>query len=294
MLEYILYLCAHFLAVSFPTPLKYWIGLRVSDMYFLFHNKNRKAVLSNFDKIPLGKNKHEAARTMFHNFSKSLADFLFISQLDKNNWRNWVKTIDEKKFDEAYRQKKGVIALTAHIGNWELGGIILSLMGYPISAIVLPQKNRAVNDIFFKQRLEKGLKPIFLGQSLIEGVRKLRKGEVLAIVGDRNIGFSKSIRDKTPNKTMGVEVNFFGRKVYFPKGPAILAYWTQALILPGFTVRDNDDKYTLYFENPIQIERCKNKEEFIKINTQKIASVIEKYVRHYPEQWCVFEEVWQE
>ncbi len=292
MLEYILYLCARFLAVSFPTPLKYWIGLRVSDMYFLFHRKNRRAVLSNFAQIPLEKSKHKVARAMFHNFSKSLADFLFISQLNKNNWENWVRTANEQNFDEAYKQKKGIIALTAHIGNWELGGVVLSLMGYPISAIVLPQKNRGVNDIFLKQRLEKGLKSIFLGQNFREGVRRLKSGEVLAIVGDRNIGFSKSIGDKTSNKTTGVEVIFFGRKTYFPKGPAILAYWTEALILPGFTIRDNDNKYTLHFERPIQIERCEDKEEFIRINTQKIAAVIEKYVRCYPEQWCVFEEVW--
>ncbi len=292
MLEYILYLCARFLAVSFPTPLKHWIGLRVSDMYFLFHKKNRRTVLSNFDKIPLEKSKHKVARTMFHNFSKSLADFLFISQLNKDNWKNWVRTVNKKYFDEAYKKKKGVIALTAHIGNWELGGTVLSLMGYPISAIVLPQRNKFVNNIFFKQRLEKGLKSIFLGQNLIEGVRRLKRGEVLAIVGDRNIGFSRDITDKTINKLAGVEVNFFGRKAYFPKGPAILAYWTQALVLPGFTVREKDNKYTLHFESPIKVERCKDKEEFIKINTQKIASVIEKYVRLYPEQWCVFEEVW--
>jgi len=292
MVEYILYLCARFLAVSFPTPLKYWIGLRVSDMYFLFHRKNREAVLSNFNKIPLEKNRHEVARSMFHNFSKSLADFLFISQLNKNNWGNWIGTVNKKIFDEAYKKKRGIIALTAHIGNWELGGIVLSLMGYPISAIVLPQRNKAVNDIFFKQRLEKGLKSIFLGENLIEGLRRLKRGEVLAIVGDRNIGFSRDIKDKTINTGSGVEVNFFGKKAYFPKGPAILAYWTQALILPGFTVRERDNKYTLHFEKPIQVERCENKEEFIRITTQKIAAVIEKYVRRYPEQWCVFEKVW--
>jgi len=292
MVEYILYLCARFLAVSFPTPLKYWIGLRVSDMYFLFHRKNREAVLSNFNKIPLEKNRHEVARSMFHNFSKSLADFLFISQLNKNNWGNWIGTVNKKIFDEAYKKKRGIIALTAHIGNWELGGIVLSLMGYPISAIVLPQRNKAVNDIFFKQRLEKGLKSIFMGENLIEGLRRLKRGEVLAIVGDRNIGFSRDIKDKTINTSSGVEVNFFGKKAYFPKGPAILAYWTQALILPGFTVRERDNKYTLHFEKPIQVERCENKEEFIRITTQKIAAVIEKYVRRYPEQWCVFEKVW--
>ena len=215
-----------------------------------------------------------------------------MSQLNRYNWRKWVKTVNEKYFDNAYKEGKGIIALTAHIGNWEMGGIVLSLMGYPTSAIVLPQRNRLVNDFFLKQRQSKGLKLVSLGSNLREGLRRLKNGEVLAILGDRNIGSLKLARNKALNESNGVKVEFFGKKAYFPKGPAVLAYWTKAIILPGFTIRGKDNKYTLYFERPVLIERCEDKEEFIRINTQKIATIIEKYVRIYPEQWCVFEEIW--
>lgn len=292
MLQYLLYLTAKFLAVSFPSPIKYWISLRVSDLYFIFKKKDRQAVFRNLKNIRSPNNKFRSAKDIFHNFAKYLIDFLFMSQLNKYNWRKWVKTVNEEYFDDAYKEGKGIIALTAHIGNWELGGIVLSLMGYPTSAIVLPQDNIAVNNVFFKQRHSKGLKSISLGPNLREGLRRLKNGEILAILGDRNIGISRLARNKTLNEPNGVEVEFFGKKAYFPKGPAVLAYWTKAIILPGFTIRGKDNKYTLYFERPIPIERCENKEEFIRINTQKIATVIEKYVRLYPEQWCVFEEIW--
>ena len=294
MPQYLLYLAAQFIAVSLPIPIKYWIALRVSDMYFLFHKKNRRAVVHNLSKIPLQKERYKVVRDVFHNFSKYLADFLFISQLNKYNWKKWVKTVNKENFDSAYREKKGIIALTAHIGNWELGGTILSLIGYPTSAIVLPHRNRAVNNIFFKQRQSKGLKSIFLGANLKDSLKRLKEGEVVAILGDRNLRISKTAKNNSPNDSKSVEVEFFGKKTYFPKGPAVLAYWTGAIILPGFTIRGKDNKYTLYFERPIPIERCEDKEEFIRINTRKIAQVIEKYVRLYPEQWCVFERIWKE
>ncbi len=293
MIEYISYLFARFIAVSCPDPIKYWIALRVANIYFIFNRSGRRAILKNFNHIPSSKNKVQSSQEVFRNFSKYLADFLFISQLNKYNWDKWVKMVNREYFDEAYREGKGIIALTAHIGNWELGGIILSLVGYPTSAIVLPQRNRAVNDIFFRQRRSKGLKSIFLGANLRESFKRLRAGEVVAILGDRNFRALKTIKNKSSDDVNGVEVELFGKKAYLPKGPAVLAYWTQALILPGFTIRGKDNKYTLHFERPIQIERCENKEEFIKVNTQKIATVIEKYVNLHPEQWCVFEEIWK-
>ncbi len=166
MLLYLLYLAAKFLMVSLPEPIKYWIALRVADLYLIFNKKYREAVIHNLRNIPSPKDGFQYAKNVFHNFAKYLADFLFISKLNKYNWRKWVKIVNKEYFDNAYKEGKGIIALTAHIGNWELGGIILSLMGYPISAVVLPQSNKAVDNIFVRQRQSKGLKPIsYLGQT---------------------------------------------------------------------------------------------------------------------------------
>ena len=293
MCQYILYKIAGFLAVSLPAPVKYWIAYRIADLYLVFHKQCRQAVYCNLKNINFPEGRFKTTVKVFRSFSKYLADFLFIAQLNESNWSKLVTTMHEENFDNAYKEGKGVIALTAHLGNWELGGIVLSLMGYPTSAIVLPQKNGLVNSFFLEQRHSKKLKSIPLGPYLKECFKRLKSGEVVAILGDRNIGLI-ALRDRSANNKNGVEVEFFGRKAYFPKGPAVLAYWTQAVILPGFTVRGEDNKYTLYFEKPIPVTRCGNKEEFIKINTQKMASVIEKYVAMYYEQWCVFEKVWKE
>lgn len=284
-----LYLIARFLAASLPGFIKYWIALRVSDLYFLFNRKGKQAVIHNLRNVTSNRDIFKSAREVFHNFGKYLADFLFIAQLNRYNWRKWVKLVNSEYFESAYREKKGIIALTAHIGNWELGGVILSLIGYPTSAMVLPQRNKSVNNFFLTQRQSKGLNPLPVGPQIRESFRRLKKGEVLAILGDRNIGTLRAGRDKSS----GVEVDFFGKKAYLPRGPAVLAYWTEAIILPGFTIRGKDNKYTLYFEQSVKVERCKNKEEFIRINTQKIAQIIEKYISLYPEQWCVFEEIWR-
>lgn len=166
-------------------------------------------------------------------------------------------------------------------------------MGYPISAIILPQKDKLVNKLFLKQRQLRGLNPISVGPSLKECFRKLKEKEVVAILGDKNFGISEGLKDKFLNEGDGVEVEFFGKKAYFPKGPTLLAYRTDSNIVPGFTIKGKDNKYTLYLEKPIKTEKCKDKDEFIRSNTQKIAEVIEKYVSLYPEQWMIFEKVWK-
>ena len=267
--------------------------MRVSDLYFLFHQRNRRAVFYNLSKVPLHRGKRAVTRDIFHNFSKYLADFFFISRINKHNWKKWVKIVNLNYLDDAYKKRKGVIAVAAHIGNWELGGVVLSLIGYPTSGIILPHRNKAVNNIFLEQRQSKGLNSIFLGINLKESFKRLKNGEIVAILADRNLRASKRNKSAEVDNSNAVEVELFGKKAYLPKGPAVLAYWTDAIIVPGFAVREKDNKYTLCFEPSVPVERCEDKEKFIKINTQKIASVIEKYIRLYPEQWCVFERVWK-
>jgi len=283
IIQYLLHLGANLLALSLPPPAKHWVALRVSELYFIFNRKGRKAVENNLRFIPTREDKTRLPLKIFHSFGKCAADFASVPRF--KNWRHFSKRLEivnNEYLDKAYREGKGVIALTAHIGNWEWGGVALALKGYPTSAIVLLHQNPLVDRIFVKKREEKKVKIIPLGTSFRESYRRLKKGEVVAILGDRNIGGS------------GIEVNFFGKPAYLPKGPAALAYRTGASIVPGFVIRKKDNRYTLYFEPALDLYKGKDREEFIRVNTQKIAQVIEKYILLYPEQWVVFEKIWKD
>jgi len=88
----------------------------------------------------------------------------------------------------------------------------------------------------------------------------------------------------------GVPEEFFGKKTCFPKGPAGLALKTDAVIVPGFMIRNPDDTFTLTLETPIKCGRA----DTIESLTNKYKTVFEHYISRYPHQWYMFRRFWME
>ena len=281
MFEFLLYELSYLLALSLPFPLKYFIACRLADLFYIFLPSRRKAVWDNLG-IITGKSRKETlyyVRKVYYNFARFVAELLSLPRLNKKRAEEWIEIVHPEFLRDAFSSEKGVICLTAHLGNWEWGGAYLSLLGYPINAIILPQKNPMVARLFFKLRTSSGMRIINVGGGAKKSIKVLRNGEGIAILGDRPFGEE------------GIRVNFFGKEVIFPRGPASLCYYTNAMILPGFTVREGK-KYKLYMEKPFSIRGEGEKEEIIRKGMEKIISLMEKYIRKYPEQWAIFEEVW--
>lgn len=282
MLEFLLYEIGYLLALSLPFPLKYFIACRIADLFYIFLPSRRKVVWENLEVIT-GKSKKETlpyVRKVYYNFARFVAELLSLPLLNKSRAREWIELVHPEYLKEAFSYKRGVICLTVHLGNWEWGGAYLSLLGYPISAIILPQRNPMVARLFLKLRTSSGMNIINIGEGAKRSIKALRNGEGVAILGDRPFGEE------------GMRMKFFGKEATLPKGPASLCYYTNAMILPGFTVREGK-RYKLYFEKPFCIKGEGRKEEIIENGMKKIASLTEKYIRKYPEQWAIFEKVWK-
>ena len=91
-----------------------------------------------------------------------------------------------------------------------------------------------------------------------------------------------------------IEVNFFGRRTNFPAGIAYLALASGAPIVPVFVVLRNSGKYQGIIEKPIRFDNCNAsmRDAVIKIGVQEMASVFERYIREYPDQWYNFYPYW--
>jgi len=217
---------------------------------------------------------------MFRNFAKYLVDFFRFQNLDADYVEKNIKFENLEYVDAALKNKKGLISVTAHIGNWELAGAALSLKGYPISAVALSHKNKKVNDFFIRQRESKKLNVIPFGNAARACLSALKQNHLLALVGDRD--FSEK----------GPVIDFFGKPSIFPEGPAVFALKTKAEIIPGFMVRNTDDTFTLRFEKPVEYEVTGNKSEDIKKIITSYKSIFEKYIGLYPDQWFMFRRFW--
>jgi Kdo2-lipid IVA lauroyltransferase/acyltransferase len=111
----------------------------------------------------------------------------------------------------------------------------------------------------------------------------MKAGEAVGILMDTNM---------TPPQ--GIFVDFFGIPACTASGLARIALRTDAAVVPGFTIWDSSlGKYRLRFDPAVDLIRTGDTEADIHANTQMFTSIIEKYVRNYPEQWLWVHRRWK-
>lgn len=292
MLNFLLYRIGQFIALNTPLKIGYAIAVFVADIQYFFAFRDKNTVKKNLKVIFPDKTDKEIkdiSRRMFENFGKYLVDFFRFSKLDQGYIKKNIKIENIDYFNQALSKGKGVIVLTAHLGNWELGGVVVALLGYPFWVVALPHKNKKVDEFFNNQRQSKGIHVIPFGKAARQCLSLLRENKMIALVGDRD--FSEK----------GLVLDFFGKKTHFPLGPAAFAIKTGAVIVPGFMFRNSDDSFTLRIEEPIEF---KPKADIIgpqEITDKDMNNVIgqyinifERYIKERPDQWYMFRRFWIE
>ena len=285
MLNYILYRIGQFIALSLPIKLCYKIAIFCSDLHYIFANQDRRQVRENLKAIFPEKSNRQIRRLrirMARNFAKYLADFFRFEKINLEYIKNNIRIENIRYFNEALSRNKGVIVLTAHLGNWELGGVVISLLGYPFWVVALPHKDKRVDRFFNFQRERKGIKVIPVGKAARQSLNILKQKQMVALVGDRD--FTDS----------GVVLDFFGKPMLFPLGPAALSLKTGAVIVPGFMLRNKDDSFTLRIEKPIELTPGADKESDIKQIIERYKIIFQNYIREFPDQWYMFKRFWIE
>ncbi len=283
MLNYYIYRTGKFIALALPLKLVYALAVFLADLHYFFAFRDRRFVKANLRRIFPQKSLHDLrklSRMVFRNFSKYLADFFRFEKLDRQYIDKKIKLENLHHFDSALAKGKGVIVLTAHLGNWELGGVVLALLGYPFWAVALPHKNRKVNAFFDAQRNSKGVKVIATGKAVRSCISEIRNNHMVALVGDRD--FTEK----------GIVIDFFGLPTYFPEGPAALSLLTGAPIVPGFMLRNADDSFTLRIEKAIEFNPTGDKAKDLKSLVTLYKNIFEDYIRKYPQQWYLFRKFW--
>lgn len=283
MYNYTLYRIGQFIALSLPLKIAYKVAIFVSDARYLFAGTDRKTVRENLKAIFPEKTEKEIKKIrirVFRNFAKYLVDFFRFEKIDREYIKKKIRIENIHYFDRALSQGKGVIALSAHLGNWELGGVVLSLLGYPFWAVALPHKDKRVDNFFNFQRERKGFRVIPLGKAVRACFRLLKENKMVALAGDRD--FTEK----------GLATDFFGKQTILPEGPAAFALQTGAAIVPGFMLRNDDDTFTLRMEEPVEFKISGNKKDDVRMIIDTYKKIFESYIRKYPDQWYMFRRFW--
>jgi KDO2-lipid IV(A) lauroyltransferase len=176
--------------------------------------------------------------------------------------------------DAALAQGRGVIALSAHIGNFPLAVLALAAYGYRVAA-VYKEGSALATDFFGRLMRAYGVVPIRVDnhrQSVARGVLSaLREGGVVLMQIDQ------AVRD-------GILVEFFGRPARTPVGPAVLARRSGAPVLPMFMLHEGRN-HQLDFAEPLPLDAHADPQQAVHADVQAMTRVIEAMVRAHPAEW---------
>ncbi len=184
--------------------------------------------------------------------------------------------------DEARRVGQGVIVVTGHLGNYELGAAWLAALGLPVHGVVEDVEPELLA-LLEQYRTATGMRTISRNRGARDAYRVLKSGEVLLLVADRVIGDTSD----------AIELPFCEGRRAVPKGPAQLSLATGAPIVVGIAVRtpDGPRRYRIVLESPIMPDGTEP--DAASTLTRKVSDRLAAAVREYPDQWFVFQPGWK-
>lgn len=264
-----------------PTRLCHWLGKLVALIVYAFSRKDRDGLASNLSlalRRPLADPFiRKTIRQIFKNYGHYMVDFFLMPQLPPHKIRRFFAEFKgEEILQSALANGKGVILLTAHLGNWEFGSMFLRFRNYPLNVVALAHNTYSTNALINRLRRNKAVNVIEVDRSSFSGIeilRRLRNNEIVAMIGDRDFFGS------------GRPIDFFGKKVSFPVGPVVLAMKSGAALIPAFVLRQSDGRYFGVLEEAVPFLLEGDRDDVIEKNLGKTARVFEKYIRSYPDQW---------
>lgn len=186
--------------------------------------------------------------------------------------RTTVHGLDE--LEAARAEGKGVVVVTGHLGNWEIGGAALTARGIPVEAVAKGMANRRFDRELVATRERLGLRITGMEEAPRRVLRALREGRVAALVADQN--FHRG----------GIFVPFFGTLAATARGPALFALRSGAPLFLGVALREEGwpQRYRVELRR-IPVEPTGELEQDVRRLTEAHTAALERDVRQAPEQY---------
>jgi KDO2-lipid IV(A) lauroyltransferase len=269
-----------------PRPLARGVGIGLAWAVYLLHVRLRQVGMRNLAMAFPEKSAAERARTLrgeFASLGRQLAEVCHFPKYTLENVEQVVVYDGLENYERAYAPRKGVLFLTAHFGGWELSAFTHSMHGHWMHVVMRALDNQYLDRLIREYRTMHGNKTVDKDNFVRGLLSAMHAGEVVGMLMDTNM---------TPPQ--GIFVDFFRIPACTASGLARIALRTDAAVVPTFTIWDAKlRKYRLRFDPAVELVRTGDLEADIQTNTQKFTSIIEEYVRKYPEQWLWVHRRWK-
>lgn len=225
----------------------------------------------------------EVTRASFEHFVQLAIEVLHTPRvLNVDSWSQRVRLVNLEPTVQLLNAGKPVIMLTGHLGNWEVLGYLLALLGYDIDAIARPIDNRLINDWLLGIRERKGMRIITKWDATERMLEVLGQGGALGFIADQNAG------DK------GMFVPFFGKLASTYKSIGLLAMNQQIPVVCGYAHRVGPGfRYEMGVVDTIYPQDWADQPDPLYYITARYCRAIETMVRMRPEQYLWMHRRWK-
>lgn len=271
---------------ALPRPLTIAAGLGTGRIAYLFGGRLRRTgernLLLAFPELS-AEERARILRGSFKNLGRLLGEFSHLKDVNPENLRRLLVCEGLEHLAQARSEHRGVILFTGHLGAWELTSFALSVFDHPLDFLVRRIDNPHVERLVEQTRTRFGNRTIDKRFAARPMLQTLHAGRTLGLLVDLN----------TLDRE-GIFVDFFGKPASTTFLLAKLALRTGAPVLPVFAPWDEQRKrYVLKVNAPLKVERTGDEAEDVRRLTAQFTSVIEDYVRRYPEQWLWIHKRWR-
>lgn len=265
------------------------LARRLGALAWKFPSREKEKTRRNLELV-LGENAPAAERESIGRQAFESAAMTAIETIHALHWtperfKEAIALRGDEHWRAAFAPGRGVVMVTAHLGNWELTPpAFYYYSGIAVGVMMRSSRNPFVNEMILRTRASRG-NPVFTEDSPpISYFKILRKGGALGLLADQDT-----------RRLKGMFVEFFGRPAITPIGPAFLARKTGAAFIPAFITRLDADptRHDFRFLAPMFPDPALSEDDDIRRMLQYYSTALEEAVRAAPGQWMWMHERWK-
>lgn len=258
-----------------PLRVGHFIANGLAWPHYVCFPARRRGVLANLAVLRPGQSPREhrvAARRVMAAYNKMLFEFFRLPRMKREDIDACVDIEGMEHVTGALARGRGLILTSCHIGNWELGAVIVAMRGLRLHAVAGVQLGRWLTGAVRDAKDELAVSTVAPEDSYRKLFRALSKNDVVALMVDGDI-FSN-----------GQPVGFFGRETSWPSGPGVLAKRTHAPVVCGYCARTERGTFRIVLEPALDPDTFPSAEAL----NVAIARTSERHIAAHVEQWCIF------
>ncbi len=268
-----------------PWSVASWLGRRMGDLAYLMLPGRRRIALANlaqaFPEMTVAERRSLCRRSWQH-LGLVFVELCALLSRPLDDLLSRITVEGREHLDRAMTAHGRVLALTGHLGNWEVLSVAHRMTPYPLAVVVRPLDAGWLNPLAERLRLRTGVELIDKRKALRPILAALSRGGMVGILLDQNTARSE-----------GVFVPFFGRLASTSRSVALLALRTGAPVVPIFARRERGGRHRIIVRAPLDVPKADDREAAVAALTERCTEVIEAAIREAPEQWLWVHNRWR-